>query len=103
MKQTTTLLSSATATGAGGAFSRPGATWNYLLAVVGSGAVAATVLIEVSYDGTRWLTWGTLDASGTADATDTLSAAIGSYPLHRARVTAISGTGAQASVMGSGE
>ena len=63
--------------------------------VVGTGAVTATVVIDCSNDGTNWCATalGTITLSGTTSSSDgfTTSAA---WKYVRARVTAVSGTGA---------
>lgn len=102
-KQTDILFTGITAVSTSAAKPRAGVLWNYLLKVDGTGAVAASAVVEVSYDGVLWVEWGTLDAAGTTSAFDTLAPANGSYPMHRGRVTAISGTGAQAELIGCGE
>lgn len=62
-------------------------------AVAGTGVVSATVVIEVSNDGINFITLGTITLSGTNVASDgfTTNAA---WQYSRARVSAISGTGA---------
>ncbi len=61
--------------------------------VSGSGTVTATVLVQVSNDGTNWLTLGTITLSGTTTATDGF-ASEGSWMNYRGNVTALTGTGA---------
>lgn len=66
--------------------------------VSGTGAVSATVLIEVSNDGVGFMLMATITLSGTTSATDGfVSSAPWSYV--RARTTAISGTGATVVVL----
>jgi hypothetical protein len=74
-------------------FQRMGKDWSYQATVAGTGAVSAGVSIDVSNDGVGWVELGTLAPSGTDLATDTLTTAT-PWVYHRARVTAISGTGA---------
>lgn len=61
--------------------------------VVGTGAVTATVIVEVSLDNTTWITAATITLSGTTSAADgfTMDAP---WRYVRARISAISGTGA---------
>jgi hypothetical protein len=61
--------------------------------VVGTGAVTATVIVEVSLDNSTWNTAGTITLSGTTSAADgfVMSAP---WRYTRARISAISGTGA---------
>lgn len=94
-------LISATATGTGQAFGRNGNNWSYHLAVAGSGAVSATATVEVSNNNAQWVSFGTLSASGTTSASDSI---VGTAPwaYHRARIDTISGTSAVASVTGAG-
>lgn len=68
--------------------------------VTGTGAVTATVNIEVSLDGTNWCATpaGTITLSGTTTASDGFTTA-SSWKYVRANVTAISGTGATVVVL----
>ena len=89
-----------TATGDGATKRRNYAAWSYQLSVAGTGAVSATIAIEVRNDPNgAWMAYGTLTASGTTTASDAIN---GNVPWveHRARCTAISGTGAVANVTG---
>lgn len=70
---------------------------SYHARVVGTGSVSATVLIEVSNDGSNWLTLGTIVLSGTTSDQDGF-AANAAWVWVRARCTAISGTGAALTV-----
>lgn len=67
--------------------------------VTGTGAVTATVVIDVSNDGTYWCStvMGTITLSGTTSSTDGFTSAA-PWKFVRARVTAISGTGATVQV-----
>ncbi|MBP8788747.1 MAG: hypothetical protein KBE22_03255 [Candidatus Accumulibacter sp.] len=87
-----TMLSAVTTTVTGTPFSNP-AGGAYQATVVGTGAVGATVVFEVSIDGVGWLTLSTVTLSGTTTATDGF-VAVGGWPNIRARVSAVSGTGA---------
>lgn len=64
--------------------------------VSGTGAVSATVVIEGSNDGTNFLTLGTITLTGTTSASDGF-ASTAPWQYVRARLTAISGTGAAVS------
>lgn len=90
-----TLLNAVTTEGAGFAFSDSGNATFQAIANGTSGAFSATVLVQVSNDGTNWETGITFSLSGTAttadSAGDTMSAP---WKYVRGNVTAISGTGA---------
>lgn len=97
---TTTLSSGVTATGAQGWVRRNGNGMSTFQAVVtGTGAVTATVLLEVSNDGTNAISpgMGTIGLSGTTTASDGF-AVLAPWAFVRANVTAISGTGAAVTV-----
>lgn len=72
---------------------------SYQATVVGTGAVSATVKIEVSNDGVGWLsdTTSTLALSGTNIASAGFSSSA-PWQYVRANITAISGTGAAVTV-----
>lgn len=101
-----TLLSEATATGAGEGQRLRYGMKSFAATVTGSGSVAATVQIEISNDGENWRAME--DADGAVAEIDLLGtdAATGgfvteeSWLFHRANVTAISGTGAKVTVIG---
>ena len=72
-----------------------GAVRSYQAAVDGTGAVTATVVVEVSNDGAHWEPVHTFTLSGTmSDQATAISQH--TWAFTRARVTAISGTGAVA-------
>jgi hypothetical protein len=100
------LLNAATATGAGTAWHPRDvpATNTYIVhSFQASGATsastgAATVLIQVSDDGTNYLTLGTITLTlGTSSTSDGF-ATLNTWEYYRANLTAISGTGASVSV-----
>lgn len=96
-----TILSAATATGAGGTVSLLHAdrhSKSFTATVTGTGAVSATVNIEVSLNGTSWLTVGTITLSGTTSATDGF-AHDAPWAYYRANCTALSGTSASLTVL----
>lgn len=68
--------------------------------VTGTGAVTATINIEVSNDGVNWVVtpMGTIVLSGTTSVSDGFTSAA-PWKYIRANVTAISGTGAIAQVL----
>lgn len=68
--------------------------------VVGTGAVTASVDIEVSNDGTYWVDTvaGTISLSGTTSHSDGFTTTEAPWKYVRANVTAISGTGATVNV-----
>lgn len=66
---------------------------NFVANVSGTGAVSATVLVEVSNNNRHWITLATITLSGTSSASDGLvSDEVWQYV--RGNVTAISGTAA---------
>jgi hypothetical protein len=93
------IILSRNSTGVGQEFkigvNRPNRTWQ--ASIAGTGAVSATVLVQVSNDGTNWLTLVTFALSGTTtdQAGETTQAP---WAYTRANVTAISGTGAVVTV-----
>ena len=93
-----TLLNAATALVTGAGVNPASANRAFQATVVGTGAVGATVIIEGSNDGANYLALGTITLSGTNLASDGfLSNA--NWANVRARLTAISGTGAAVTVM----
>lgn len=70
---------------------------SFQVVMTGSGTVSATVDIDVSTDGSTWLTLGTISVSGTDSAADGFVSEE-SWPHHRADLTAISGTSGSVSV-----
>jgi len=95
-----TLLNGVTATGAGAAktFSHSIPYRTCQATVSGTGAVTASVNIEVSNDNVGWILAGTIALSGTTTATDgfTIQA---TWLNIRANVTALTGTGAAVTVV----
>lgn len=100
------ILNAATTTGAGDAWHErdtiPKFTYGYRsFQAVGSTSAstgAATVLVQVSNDGTNYITLGTITLTlGTSATSDGLAVA-NSWEYYRANVTAISGTGASVTV-----
>ena len=93
------IMSGATSTGAGNAHFKDSPYASFQATVSGTGAVTATVDIEVSNDGTNWCDTaaGTITLSGTTSATDGFTTT-SPWKYVRANVTAISGTGATVSV-----
>lgn len=86
-----------TVTGGGLYKDSPNAT--YQAVVSGTGAVTATVVIDVSNDNANWLdtVMGTITLSGTTSDSDGFTTNA-PWKYVRARVTAISGTGATVQV-----
>jgi|SRR5450830_396147 hypothetical protein len=100
-----TVISAATTTVTGQAFQARPLNRAFQAFVTGSGAVTATVIIEVSMDGINWATRTTIAISGTAGTNgasgvyvDTLSP----FPYVRGSLTAITGTNAACTLMMSG-
>lgn len=92
----TTLLKTKT-TATGGPVASESKDRTYQATVTGTGAVSATVLIEVSNSNTSFMTLGTITLSGTDSASDGFPSNA-NWEFTRASVTAISGTGAQVTV-----
>ena len=100
------LLNAATATGAGTAWHPRDvpATNTYIVhsfQAVGNTTAstgAATVLIQVSDDGTNYLTLGTITLTLGTSATSDGFATLNTWEYYRANLTAISGTDATVSV-----
>lgn len=65
--------------------------------VTGTGSVGATVVVEASNDGVAWVTLTEFTLAGTATASDS-DYCMAPYDQVRARVSAISGTGASVTV-----
>ena len=91
------ILKDAAGISVGGAVNHETTNWTVQATVKGTGAVSASVDIEVSNDGTDWLILSTITLTGTNSASDGF--AVGApWQQVRARVTAISGTGAKVNV-----
>ncbi len=93
----TVLLNAVTSTGTGtinylGA-KAANANRTYQATEVGSGAVAATVLVQASDDGVGWVTLGTITLSGSGITSDGFASSA-AWQEVRGDVTAISGTNA---------
>ena len=100
--KTITLLNAATTTATGTGYTAMDVRYDtenrvFQATVSGTGAVSATVNVEVSNDNTNWLVLGTITLSGTTSASDGFAAGA-PWPYTRARVTAISGTSAAVTV-----
>jgi hypothetical protein len=92
--KTVTLLNAVIVTGVGSNFTPViGANRAFQAIVSGTGAVTATVNVEVSLDGVNFLIQSTIILSGTTSATDGF-ASFAQWQYVRGNVTAISGTGA---------
>jgi hypothetical protein len=90
------------ATATGGAVDLSGLrspTLSYQATVAGTGAVSATVIVEVSMDRIGWVTdaTSTMPLSGTTVSSAGFNSN-GAWDYARARVTAVSGTGALVTV-----
>ncbi len=96
-----TLLSGATGTGAGGWKFKDSPHAAIQATVTGSGAVTATVDIEVSNDGVNAVDTvaGTITLSGTTSHSDGFITQNSPWKYVRANVTAISGTNATVEVL----
>lgn len=100
------LLNAATTTGAGTAWHPRDVTANstynfHSFQAVGNTSAstgAATVLIQVSNDGTNYITLGTITLTLGTSATSDGFAAINTWEYYRANLTALSGTGATVTV-----
>lgn len=92
------LLINQTATGTSSAKEAPGPGATVHATVAGTGAVTATVIIQVGNISGSWLDLGTLSLSGTTSATQGL--ALDAHWVYiRANCTAITGTGATLNVV----
>lgn len=92
------LLKNASAVSVGDPIESRGANHTFQAVVSGTGAVNATVNIDVSNNRTDWLTRGTITLSGTSRATDGFAVAA-PWAFIRARVSAISGSAACVDVL----
>lgn len=95
------LLSAATAVGAGVALDVRGAPRKALQAIgsTSAGSGSATILIQISNDGTNWFTAGTFGLTLTTTAANDVLVIEAPWAYIRANVTAISGTAASVSVL----
>lgn len=91
---------STTTTGTGDAHYKDAPKTTFQAIVAGTGAVTATVVFDCSNNGTNWCSTalGTISLSGTTSATDGFTTDA-PWKYVRARVTAISGTGASVTVL----
>ena len=87
-----------TATGSSAMVQQTTAQRTYQATVLGSGAQTATVIVEGSNENINFLTLGTITLSGTTTASDGF-ASEAAWVFVRARLTAISGTGATVTVV----
>ena len=92
---TITGYNGVTTTSTGGAHYKDSPYSTFQATVTGTGAVTATVVIDCSNDGTNWCSTvlGTITLSGTTSSADGFTTTA-PWKYIRARVTAISGTGA---------
>ena len=94
------IMNGQTSTGAGDTVTISPKHRSFQAIVTGTGAVTATVIIQVSNDGTNWIDATTsphIDLSGTTTATDGFTM-IAKWSYARGYVNAISGTGAAVTV-----
>jgi hypothetical protein len=95
---TSLLVNKTAASGTGDRYRRDYAFWSYQATVVGTGAVAATVTVEVSNDGTYYETFATIPLSGTDSDSGSATGAV-PWEYHRATWSGLSGTGATLNVV----
>ena len=89
------LLSAVTATGAGSTYKKPATKCSFqAYGTTTAGAGAATITVEVSNDGTNWLTMGTITLTLSTTAANDGFTSDSPWTNVRGNVTAISGTGA---------
>ena len=69
----------------------------FQLVVTGTGSVAATAIIEVSLNNNDWIAGPTITATGTSTASE-IAVLEYAYPDARARLTSLTGGGANAVV-----
>ncbi len=101
MSQTKNLLTDAATIGPGPVRSIPPelVMRSLVVSLTGNGAIAATVVMEVSNDGgATWATRLTFSLSGSGSVTDTDVDSPSPFPMVRGNVTTISGTGAAVSL-----
>ena len=92
------LLLNRTTTGASASAESPGAGATVHATVTGTGALTATVVIQVGNIADSWLDLGTLSLSGTTTATQGL--ALDAHWVYiRANITTLTGTGATVNVV----
>lgn len=101
MRYVQTFFHGRTTDGTSSGYTRPGNVWNYQASISGSGAVSATVTIEVSNDGNNWQTFGTMSLSGTGSDIDNV-AGDAPWAIHRATIASITGTSAAVTVIANG-
>jgi hypothetical protein len=90
-----TLLDAVESTGAGSALPMAREhTMSMQCVVAGTGAVTATVDVEVSNDNSTWESLVTFELSGTTSASDGAVQNPMMWPFVRGNITAITGTGA---------
>lgn len=96
MSQEIQLLNAVTTTGAGSLYRSPSElkTRSSVVNLTGSGAISATVTIEVSNDGANWDTRQTFTLSGTNTASASDVDTNAAFKYTRANVTAISASAA---------
>ena len=92
------LLRNVTTVSVGNAVENNGSNRAFQAVVSGTGAVSATVVVEVSNNNIDFLTLGTLTLSGTTRAFDGFASAA-PWRFIRGNVTAISGTGASVNLL----
>lgn len=98
MSNTQTLLNGVLVTGAGAALQTSARQRTFQGKVVGTGAVTATIKVEVSLDGVNFIVIGTITLSGTTEAFDGF-ATEAPWEYVRGNVTAITGTSAAATLL----
>lgn len=90
----TVMLNTVTATGPSSAIADTGRAPSWSFSLTGSGAIAATVLVQArNVSGGEWGTLATVNMSGTT-ATGDIAATVIRYMEYRVNCTAISGTSA---------
>lgn len=101
-KKQIVLLNAATATVTAPFISLPESVSGFTVqaSVVGTGAVTATVQVEVSNDDTYWIVIGTISLSGTTNDTDGIAVSA-PWKSVRPNLTAITGTSAAVTVTAS--
>lgn len=94
-----TILGATTITGPGAGMYKDAPQSAFQATVQGTGAVTATVVFDVSLDNVNWCTTplGTITLSGTTSNSDGFTTSA-PWKYVRARITAISGTGATVNV-----
>ena len=93
------LLHNVTTASSGGTNRFDFAPSTFQATVTGTGAVSATVVVEVSNDESNWLALATITLSGTDSSSDGFAQDRVPWSVIRGRIAAISGTSAKVNLI----